>query len=136
MSEIHHLSLADVLALHAAVMERFGLPPALLRDEGLLESAVMRPRMAAYYDEADLIRQATLLAVGISQAQAFLDGNKRTAFAACDVFLRLNGLAFAGDPLELAKQLETVAARSVKLEEITDRFEQWLRKQVASRDSC
>jgi death-on-curing protein len=136
MSEIHHLSLADVLALHAAVMERFGLAPALLRDEGLLESAVMRTRMAAYYDEADLIRQAALLAVGISQAQAFLDGNKRTAFAACDVFLRLNGLAFAGDPLELAKQLEAVAARSVKLEEITDRFEQWLREQVASRDSC
>src|SRR5216683_335276 len=82
MDEIRHLSLADVLALHAAVMERFGLAPAPLRDEGVLESAVMRPRMAAYYDEADLIRQAALLAVGISQAQAFLDGNKRTALDA------------------------------------------------------
>ncbi len=36
----------------------------------------MRPRMAAYYSEADIIYQAALLAVGISQAQAFLDGNK------------------------------------------------------------
>ncbi len=131
MDEIHHLSLADVLALHIAVMERFGLAPAPLRDEGVLESAVMRPRMAAYYDEADLIRQAALLAVGISQAQAFLDGNKRTA--ACDVFLRLNGIVFAGDPLELARQLEAVAMRSVNLEEVTNRFERWLRDEIASK---
>jgi len=55
-----------VLALHALVMERFGLPPAPLSDEGLLESAVMRPRMAAYYTEADLIRQSALLIVGTS----------------------------------------------------------------------
>src|SRR5713226_7742946 len=136
MDEIHHLSLADVLALHIAVMERFGLAPAPLRDEGVLESAVMRARMAAYYDEADLIRQSTLLAVGISQAQAFLDGNKRTAFAACDVFLRLNGLAFCGDPLAMAKQLEAVAERQGNLEEATDSFEQWLRGQVCARDEA
>jgi death-on-curing protein len=134
MTETYHLSLADVLALHALVMERFGLPPAPLRDEGLLESAVMRPRMAAYYSEADIIRQSALLIVGISQAQAFLDGNKRTAFAACDVFLRLNGLAFCGDPLAIAMQLEAVAERQLSLEEAIDRFEQWLREQVCPRD--
>lgn len=134
MDEIRHLSLADVLALHTAVMERFGLAPAPLRDEGLLESAVMRPRMAAYYDDADLIRQAALLAVGISQAQAFLDGNKRTALAACDVFLRLNGIVFAGDSLELARQLEAVAIRSVNLEEVTSRFERWLRDEITSKE--
>ncbi len=134
MAEIRHLNLADVLALHQAVMERFGLAPAPLRDEGLLESAVMRARMAAYYGEADIIRQSALLVVGISQAQAFLDGNKRTAFAACDVFLRLNGLAFAGDSVALAMQLEAVAERTGNLEEATDRFEAWLRRQVCPRD--
>src|SRR5437016_6046870 len=119
MADTRHLSLADVLALHQVVMERFGLPPAVLRDEGALESAVMRSRMAAYYSGADIIYQSALLAVGISQAQAFLDGNKRTAFAACDVFLRLNGLAFTGDPLAIAMQLEAVAERTVSLEQAT-----------------
>src|SRR6266568_7541288 len=130
MAEIRYLTLADVLALHQTIMERFGLAPAPLRDEGSLESAVMRPRMAAYYSEADIIRQSALLAVGISQAQAFLDGNKRTALLTCDVFLRLNGLAFVGDPLELAMQLVAVAVRTGNLEDATDGFEEWLRKQV------
>ena len=134
MTEIRYLTLADVLALHQAVMERFGAASAPLRDEGALESAVMRARMAAYYEEADIVRQSALLAVGISQAQAFLDGNKRTAFAVCDVFLRVNGLAFSGDPLELALQFEALAKREDSLEKATDRFEHWLRKHVSPKD--
>jgi len=115
-------------------MEKFGFASAPLRDEGMLESAIMRPRMAAYYSEADIIRQAALLAVGISQAQVFLDGNKRTALLTCDVFLRLNGLAFVGDPLEVALQLVAVAERRSDLEEATAVFEEWLRKQVGPRE--
>ena len=92
----------------------------------------MRPRTAAYYEQADLIRQCAVFAVGIAQAQAFLDGNKRAAFAAADVFLRLNGLLFSGDPLELAEQLEALATRTDNLEKASDRFEQWLRDQVQS----
>lgn len=136
MSEIRYLSMADVLALHQAMMEKFGFASAPLRDEGMLESAIMRPRMAAYYSEADIIRQAALLAVGISQAQAFLDGNKRTAFAASDVFLRLNGLAFVGDPIELAMELEAIAARTGNLENATDGFEEWLREQIHPTEEC
>ena len=130
MTEIHYLSLADVLALHQAMMEKFGIASVPLRDEGILESAIMRPRMAAYYSKADIILQAALFAVGISQAQAFLDGNKRIAFLACDVFLRLNALAFAGDPLELAVQLVAVVERKSDLEEAATAFEAWLRKYV------
>jgi death-on-curing protein len=134
MADIYYLSLADVLALHEMVMARTGDTPAPLRDEGLLESAVMRPRMASHYEQADVLRQCALLTIGISQAQAFLDGNKRTAFAACDVFLRLNGLAFEGDPLAMARQLEGVAERSGQLEEATRQFEAWLREQIGQRD--
>jgi death-on-curing protein len=134
MEEIRYLSLADVLALHQAMMEKFGVGPAPLREEGLLESAIMRPRMAAYYNEVDIIRQAALLAVGVSQAQAFLDGNKRTAFAACDVFLRLNGIVIVGDPIELALQLESVAERRDDLEAATNRFEVWLRIHIRPRE--
>jgi death-on-curing protein len=105
----NHLTVLDVVALHEEIMRLLGFAPAPLRDQGALESAVMRTRMAEAYDEADIIRQAALLAIGISQAQAFLDGNKRTAYAAIDTFLRVNGFAYAGDPVDLAKQLESVA---------------------------
>ena len=87
--------------------------------------------MAAYYEDADLIRQAAPIAIGISQAQAFLDGNKRTAFAAMDTLLRLNGLAFSGRPLDGALQLEAVAMRADSLDAATARFEAWLRDHVA-----
>jgi death-on-curing protein len=122
---------ADVIALHEAVMRRTGYVPAPLRDEGLLDSALQRPRMAAYYGDADLVQQAALLAVGIAQSQAFLDGNKRTAFVALDVFLRLNDREYQGDPIDLAKQLEAVAERQDSLEAATGRFEAWLRENVA-----
>lgn len=129
--EIRYLSLADVIALHAETMERMGSYPAPLRAEGTLESAVLKPQMAGYYEQADLVRQATLLAVGISQAQAFVDGNKRTAFIAALVFLRVNGHPFNGDRLEFAKQLEAIAERTDSLDAATNRFEEWLRQRVA-----
>src|SRR5579859_1760506 len=100
MAVVRYLSLADVLALHEEVMRRTGAASAPLQDESALESAIAHPRMAAHYEQADLIRQAVLLAVGISQAQAFVDGNKRTAFAAADVFLDLNRRPFAGSGLD------------------------------------
>lgn len=128
-----YLTLADALALHVAVMESTGVPAAPLRDEALLEAALMRPQMAAYYEQADLIRQSALLAVGVAQAQAFLDGNKRTAYACADAFLRLNGLAYAGDPIALGQQLEALAQREGGLEEATTRFEAWLRERIGPR---
>ena len=128
--EPRYLRLAEILVLHESVMIRTGAAPASLRDEALLDSALQRPRTATYYEGADLIRQAALLAVGVSPAQAFLDGNKRTAFVAADVFLRLNGLAFTGNPIELAEHLEAVAARADRLADATRRFEAWLRERV------
>ena len=128
-----YLSLADVIAIHQFIIDRMGGQALPLRDEGLLESAVMRAQMAAYYESADLIRQYAVLAVGIAQAQAFLDGNKRTAFGAADAFLRLNGLAYQGDYLELARELEAVATRTDSLEAAADRFEAWIRAHVQPR---
>jgi death-on-curing protein len=119
--------------MHDEVIQRTGAANALLRDEGLLESALTRPRHAWHYDGADFVRQAALLAIGISQAQAFVDGNKRTAFAATEVFLDINDLEFSGEPLELAHQLEAVAERKGSLSAATDRLESWLRERVGPR---
>ena len=133
MNPTHYLSLADVIAIHESAMRRLGAEPKALRDEGLLESAVMRPQMAAYYEGADLIRQAALLGVGISQAQAFLDGNKRTAYLALNTFLRMNGLSYTGDRLALARQFEQIAERENDPAAAIDAFEAWLREFVQPR---
>ena len=134
-SDTTYLRIIDVIALHRAVMLRLRRAPEGVRDENALESAVTRPRMAAYYESADLIRQATLLAIGIAQAQAFIDGNKRTAYAALDTFLRLNDQAYTGRPLELAHQLEAVASRDDSLDAATERFDAWLREWVGQRST-
>jgi death-on-curing protein len=132
MSQTQYLSLADVIAIHEKAMRRLGLAPNPLRDSGGLESAVMRPQMAAWYEGADLVRQAALLAVGISQAQAFLDGNKRTAYLGMNTFLRMNSHSYVGDHLALARQLEQFAGRSNNPAAI-DEFEAWLRQNVRER---
>jgi death on curing protein len=132
MAEPFYPTLADVLGLHAFIMRRCGEPPAPLRDEGLLESALQRPRLAALYDDADLIEQAAIFATAISQAQAFVQGNKRTAYLVADVFLAENGIAFVGDSLEMAEWLLTVAReRSPSREAAVREFADWLRGQVA-----
>ena len=93
----------------------------------------MRPQMAAYYEGADIVRQAALLGVGISQAQAFLDGNKRTAYLALNTFLRMNGLTYIGDRLALARQFEQFPDRSNEPDAAIDAFEVWLRQHVQRR---
>jgi death on curing protein len=128
-----YLTVAQVIALHEVATERTGSPYAPLRDEGLLDSAITRPRTAAYYEDAGLVRQAALLAIGISQNQPFVDGNKRTAHVALVAFLRLNDHAYFGKPLELARQLERVAERAGSIGQATDSFEAWLRDHVIEK---
>jgi death on curing protein len=73
-------------ALVAATGERH-----LLRDQGLLESALARPQNAFAYGEHDMVVLGVRLLAGIAQAHAFEQGNKRTAFVALRLFLRSNG---------------------------------------------
>ncbi len=124
-------TVAEVIELHDRTIERTGVRPEALRDEGLLESAMMRAQSAAYY-EVDLVRQAVLMAVGISKNKPFVDGNKRVAFGVLDVFLRINGLPFRGDPLELARHIERIAEVQGPRGEETTTFEECLGSQVES----
>ena len=83
-----YLTEDDVLFIHEALIGRFG-GAAGVRDPFLLGSAVLRPRNG-YYDGA--VQEACALLESLLVNHPFADGNKRTAFAACDVFLRLNGV--------------------------------------------
>ena len=81
------LSRDEVLAIHRTLLERFGGPVGV-RDYGLLESALYRPQTGHY---ADLAEMAAALFESLIMNHPFVDGNKRVAFFATDVFLRLNG---------------------------------------------
>ena len=116
----------DAVALHEFVMQRTASPPAALRDEGALDSALKRPLMAAHYEDANLSRQAVLLMVGIALAHPFVDGNKRAALIVGDTFLDENGWSFIGDYLELARQIEAILMRDDALDAAMDRFVAWL----------
>jgi death-on-curing protein len=84
---VQFLSRDEVLEIHTRVIEAFG-GAAGVRDLGLLESALYRPQ-SGYYE--DLVAMAAALFESLLMNHPFVDGNKRVAFFATDVFLRLNG---------------------------------------------
>ncbi len=84
---VQHLTLDEVLVIHAELITRFGGKTGI-RDPGLLESALYRPQ-SGYYE--DLAEMAAALFESLIMNHPFIDGNKRVAFFATDVFLRLNG---------------------------------------------
>lgn len=88
---VQFLSLDEVLAVHDRVIEAFGGSPGI-RDRGLLESALFRPQ-TGYYEGIE--EMATALFESLLINHPFVDGNKRVAFFATDVFLRLNGWRLA-----------------------------------------
>ncbi len=91
---IKFLTLDEVLAIHERLLDAFG-GAAGVRDLGLLESALFRPQ-TGYYD--DLAAIATALLESLLMNHPFVDGNKRVAFFATDVFLRLNGWRLEVEP--------------------------------------
>ena len=121
-----YLTVMDVIAMNEAIMERMGTAASLLRDEGALESAMMRPQMAAHYEEADLVTQTAVLISGIALARAFVDGNKPTALAAGTTFVQLNGLWIESEPEELGRQIEALVIHPDSVGEATTRFVSWL----------
>ena len=127
-----YLTLQDVLDLHIATMGATGSEPQPVRSLPGIESALMRGQTAGYYDGHDVIGQAARIATGISRAQGFLDGNKRTAMAVTAVFLDLNGLRLTGDMLAGAKLLDALAEPSISDDAADDGFEEWLREHTAT----
>lgn len=113
MSHWVQLTRDDVVRIHNAVL------PAPIRDESLLASAVEKP-WASYMGVElypGLADKAAALLVGLSRNHPFLDGNKRTAIGAVNVFLRANGsrLGFDSDD-EVADFVESVAQGAVQHE--------------------
>lgn len=96
-----YLTLEEALDLHRQLLDRFGGADGV-RDPGLLESALARPR-SGYY--ASLSEQAAALMQSLAGNHAFVDGNKRMAFAATAVFLSMNGYRLQVDADEAERFL-------------------------------
>lgn len=96
-----YLTTADVLAMHAALIQRHGGSPGL-RDPGALEAALFRPQ-TGYYE--DIVAEAAALLESLAINHPFVDGNKRLAFAAADVFLRINGWRLQRSPGQIHAEM-------------------------------
>ncbi len=119
-----YLTVAEVLAMHADLIERYGGTQGI-RDQGLLEAALYRPQTGYY---ADLIEEAAALWESLSQNHPFIDGNKRTAFAATYTFLANNGARITTE----AEETYAFLAALYETNQLSfNKLEPWLRTHVS-----
>ena len=103
---------AFIEAIHDEQLRLHG-GAAGLRDEGMLESALSRPLQKLNYTEADVFELAAAYLFGLVKNHPFIDGNKRTAFLAADVFLALNGWSVESSQEEIIAFVLGVAASDI-----------------------
>jgi death-on-curing protein len=123
---LRYITLQEALHVHEVLLEAYGGAGGV-RDMGLIESALLRPRTGYY---ADLIEEAAALWESLSMNHGFVDGNKRVAFACTEIFLDLNGLSLT------ATEDDTIAFIYAHLESGTftkDNLDAWLRVNSIAR---
>jgi death on curing protein len=119
---------AVILAVHDAQLAEHG-GGAGVRDKALLESALAKPLNLASYEDPDVAALAAAYGYGISRNHPFLDGNKRTAFVAVELFLHLNGHALKASDADCVMVMLKAAAGEISEAD----FAQWLRRNIAER---
>lgn len=110
MTEFHSREFVE--AMHAEQLRLHGGAPGI-RDIGMLESALARPLQKEAYGEPDIFDLAAAYLYGIVKNHPFVDGNKRTALAAADLFLVFNGWSLEVDNAELIQFVLMVAASEI-----------------------
>ncbi len=112
MTEWRWISEALILAIHDEQLAEHGGRVGV-RDLGLLQSALARPRNRAGYDDPDVFDLAAAYAFGIARDHPFTDGNKRTAFVAAAVFLLDNGYEINVDDTPIVQVMLAVSEGSM-----------------------
>jgi len=95
--------------MHAAQVREHGGPPGV-RDQGLLDVSLARPRNKFAYGEDELAVLAAAYAFGIVRNHPFVDGNKRSAFVAAATFLAVNGVSLDVPEPEVVHVMRELAA--------------------------
>ena len=117
-----------LVAVHEEQLAEHG-GAAGLRDEGLFESALARPRQLANYGEPDAADLAAAYAYGLVRNHPFIDGNKRTAYVAAELFLAFNGYDMTAS--DESATLTTLALAASDIDEAA--FAAWLRRHLQPR---
>ena len=124
---MRYLTLAEVVELHELVLSATGGATGV-RDLGGLESALAQPK--ATFEGRDLhqtlVEKAAALGFSLVQNHPFVDGNKRTAHAAMETFLVLNGSEIAASVDEQERLMTDVATGLLRREQLVA----WLRDHV------
>ena len=128
MSEPIWLTRQIIVAIHDEQLAIHGGASGL-RDEGMLESALDRPRNKWAYENAELPELAAAYAFAIARNHPFVDGNKRTSLLALYTFLGLNGIDFIVPEAEAAAIILALAAGEVSEESLT----RWIRDNWPSK---
>ncbi len=115
----------SVLIIHRKSIERFGGIHGL-RDAGALESAVNAAETRFHYETEDAAKLAATYAYHLSQAHAFLDGNKRIAAAVTGVFLEINGFLIEMTEDEVIELFLAIAAGEMSREAVEEKFSERL----------
>lgn len=124
--KVLYIEYAEAVALHFEIMFEFGETRIGIAEPDLIKSALARPRNAAAYENADIVRQSATLLFGLVKNHPWHGGNKRTATALTDSFLYRNGLglkASLGEVIELTLNIESDAWK-------IDEIENWIRHRV------
>ncbi|MDP2770997.1 MAG: type II toxin-antitoxin system death-on-curing family toxin [Giesbergeria sp.] len=117
-----------IVAIHEMQLAEHGGLDGV-RDAGLLDSALGRPKNLALYGTPDVAALAAAYGWGISRNHPFLDGNKRTGFVAAELFLGLNGYALTADDAQCVITMLSLAAGDLA----EDDFAAWLRQHAQRR---
>ncbi len=126
MTEWKWISKRVALAVHGEQLAEHGGLSGI-RDEGLLESALARPQNVAAYGEEKIENLAAAYATGIARNHPFIDGNKRTAFVAMELFLGLNGYELKAGDAECVTVMLQVAAGEMAEETLAA----WIKENIA-----
>lgn len=128
MSAWRWIDRAVLIAVHEMQLAEHG-GGAGLRDVALLDSALAKPLNLAAYEEPDACALAAAYGYGIARNHAFIDGNKRTAFVAVELFLRLNGWQLSAPDADCVLTMLAVASGDITENE----FAAWLRMHASAR---
>lgn len=123
---IIYLEFADALWLHLDLMKDWRETRYGVDHKSLIESALARPRNAAIYENADIIRQAATLCFGLIKNHPWRGGNKRTATHLTEAFLALNDYFLEYETDEMIELVLSVKSDIWKVDEI----ESWLRSRI------
>lgn len=116
-----YLKTKDVALIHFMIMKKYGDGEhAGIKDQSMLESAVHRPQQSAFGDDAylRLVDKAAALFESLARNQYFYNGNKRSALASVDIFLKKNGCKLIPNDDDIEEFTVTVAQGKVELNEI------------------